>query len=157
MCVAHEDGSPERLPVKAKKKPPKEVAAAAVWLERRGKLLAVRRGAGGLLGGLWGPPSGDLEAGEAAADAVLRQSRTQLGLELENVKELGQVKHIFTHRSLTLHVYWCDTLRGRARYRDFESARWLRIAEFEELPQSSLARKALALFEQRRPGRVMAR
>jgi len=148
-CNAHRTGDATELPVKRKRKPPLRVQAAAVWLERRHKLLAVRRAAGGRLGGLWEAPGSDLDRGQHP-DAGLRDHlRDELGLELNTLEALGEVSHVFTGRTLRLHVYYCSDFRGRGRFSGLEGHRWAPLTELRELPQSSLTRKVVALLQRR--------
>lgn len=152
FCDARAAGDADTLPTKRKRKPPVEVAAAAVWLERRGKLLAVRRAAGGLLGGLWGPPGGDLEAGEDPAGALRRHLETGVGLRAAKLEPLGALTHVFTHRTLELHLFHCDDFAGRTRLSGFDGHRWASPTQLLEMPQSALARRALELLDARASG-----
>ena len=52
---------------------------------------------------------------------------------------------MFTHRSLRLHVFRCDTSEGRVRLDGFDAHRWLPPSALAELPQATLTRKALTL------------
>ncbi len=142
-CRASNEADPEALPVKAKKKAPKPVQGAAVWLERGGKVLVVRRPPEGLLGGLWELPGGDLESGETPEAGVARQVREQLGLEVEELSSCGSVRHVFTHRVLELHVFRGLGGEGRVRRRGPDAHRWLGGDAAAALPLSKVARKAL--------------
>jgi A/G-specific adenine glycosylase len=144
-CNARRAGDAEALPRKTAKARVKQVQGVAVWLERRGKVLAVKREAGGLLGGLWELPGGDLDRGEKPADGVRRLLGERLGLAASNLRRAGQVKHVFTHRSLTLHVLRAEAEAGRLQRRGFTAHRWLHPNALRDLPSASVTRKAVAL------------
>ena len=65
-------------------------------------MLAVRRPTGGLLGGLWDLPGGELAPGESPAAGLKRALRDRVGLAVARVTRVGEVEHVFTHRRLTL-------------------------------------------------------
>jgi A/G-specific adenine glycosylase len=144
-CRARESGDPEAIPVKRPRPKPKRLEAAAAFLERRGKALAVRRPPRGLLGGLWELPGGELRAREKPEEGLARSMRERVGLTLSGTEKLGTVRHVFTHRVLHLHVYRARGAAGRVRLAGFDAHRWLPPARLTELPQSALMGKALRL------------
>ena len=119
----------------------------AVWLERRRRVLAVKRAAGGLLGGLWELPGGDLLRGEKPEDGAQRLVSEGLGLELANVRRVGEVRHAFTHRDLTLYVLQADAGPGRLRRVGLSEHRWLSPSALRALPSATLTRKALGVID----------
>jgi len=61
-------------------------AAAACIRDEEGRILLVRRSDGD---NLWGFPGGGMELGERAAEAVVREVREEIGLEVEPVALIG--------------------------------------------------------------------
>jgi A/G-specific adenine glycosylase len=145
-CDAHRVGDAASLPIKARKKPARRVAAAVGLVVRRGKVLAVRRPTGGLLGGLWDLPGGELAPGESPAAGLKRAIRDRVGLVVTRVSRVGEVEHVFTHRKLTLHVYRCNTPTGRTRLAGFDSHKWLSPHAVPALPHGTVTAKALDLL-----------
>jgi len=147
LCPVAEDCAargrdPEGFPALRRKPPARVVHALAGVLERRGRLLVVRRPSQGLLGGLWELPTA--EGRDPAALVAAVHERT--GLAVATGAALGRVRHLFTHRDLRLEVVALEARGGRlARGRD---ARFCSAAELEALPLAKLMKKALAL---RRP------
>jgi A/G-specific adenine glycosylase len=146
-CDAFATGDAAALPVQSKKPAVRRIEAAAAWLPRRGKVLAVRRPPSGLLGGMWELPGGDLEMNEEPADGLARNLRERVGLVVGRSDYVGCVEHVFTHRRLRLHLFRCDTPVGRTRLAGFDAHRWLAPDSLGELPLAATMRKALALFE----------
>ncbi len=145
-CQAARAGDAEALPVKAKKTKPLRIEAVAGWIERRGKVVVVRRPHGGLLGGMWELPGGTIEGGVKPEDALRRHLAATLGLSLRRVESAGSVEHVFTHRRLRLHVFRCGKPDGRVRRADLLDHRWLSPSELSQLPHGGPTRKALALL-----------
>ena len=127
------------------------VASARASEQREQCALLVRRESGGLLGGLWELPGGDLEPGEKPADAARRALRAKLGLEVASLSRAGQVRHLFTHRDLTLHVLRGEALPGRVRREGIAEHRWLVADRVAELASATVTRKALALLDAQSP------
>jgi len=144
-CAALRDGDAEALPLRVRKAPPRAVEAVAALILRRGRVLAVRRPPRGLLGGLWELPGGDLAPRERPEAGLRRALLERTGLAVARAERRGEVEHAFTHRSLRLHVFRCDTPQGRVRLVEFDAHRWLVPSALRELPQASVTRKALAL------------
>ncbi len=143
-CSARADGDPTQLPRKKKRTPVRRMEAAVAWIERGGRALAVRRPEGGLLGGLWELPGGELKAGETPLDGLRRGMAEGVGLKLGKAESAGTVEHLFTHRRLRLHVFRATGVEGRVRRQGFAEHRWLRASALAALPQGGPTRKALA-------------
>lgn len=61
---------------------PEPLVVAAAVIERGGRVLACRRKADRAAGGKWEFPGGKVEAGESPADAVAREIREELGIDV---------------------------------------------------------------------------
>ena len=88
LCRAFQEGTTHLIPKKAPKKPRKVVELRVYLLFCGDKVALRRRGKRGLLAGLWEYPNEEASAWDLAA---------QLGLDPENLTQVGQGKHIFTH------------------------------------------------------------
>jgi A/G-specific adenine glycosylase len=145
-CDANRIGDAELLPIKAKKKKPRPIAATAAWLPRRGTLLAVKRPSSGLLADMWELPGGDLATGAEPMEDLKRTLRENVGLTVSGVETMGEVEHVFTHLRLRLHVFRCKAVKGRLRLTRHAEHRWIKPDGFAELPHAAVTRKALDLL-----------
>jgi A/G-specific adenine glycosylase len=140
FCRAHAGGRAGELPVRTPRAAKRSVRIACVAVERGGRVLLVRRAAGTLLAGTWALPS--VEEGEGEADAALsRRALADLGLKPSGVREVGTVRHVFTHRDLTARV-----LRASAAGEVRGQARWVAGEELDGIALSSFTRKTLRLL-----------
>jgi adenine-specific DNA glycosylase len=94
---------------------------------------------------LWELPGADLAPREEPLAGLRRALLERAGLAVARAERRGEVEHAFTHRTLRLHVFRCDTPEGRVRLVEFDAHRWLVPSALHELPQASVTRKALAL------------
>ena len=146
-CDAHAKGDAESLPIKKKKTRVKPMHAVAVWIEKDGKVLMVRRPEEGLMAGLWELPGGEIEIGEEAKDRVADVLRKTTGLRVRRTESAGHVEHLFTHRKLRLEVFRCQLEpNGRVRRSGYTAHRWVRPDAILELAHAGATRKALALL-----------
>lgn len=145
LCAAEEDGDPEALPVKEKRKPvPRRLAVAGVIQDSRGRLLVVKRADQGLLGGLWKLPGGEVGPGEDPARALEERIHAEVGIRVRAEKEpAATVEHVYSHFRLTLQAHVCRRLEGRPRAGDCDGWQWVEGPEWGGLPFSRADRKVL--------------
>jgi len=143
LCRAAESGTPEAIPRPKRRAKPLEVEALAAIVRRRGRLLLTRRPSRGLLGGLWEVPCVDGDSLPGLVDAIERRT----GLHTRDPEPLGSVRHVFTHRALTLRVVSLRPGPGRLRGGARDDARFCSPGDVADLPLSALMRKTLALAE----------
>lgn len=96
------------------------VVAAAIM--RNGRVLAARRALPPALAGLWEFPGGKVEAGESDADALVREIREELGVEIAVGAALA---HSAIDERTVLRVFASELLTGdeEARF-DHDEIRW---------------------------------
>lgn len=135
VCVAAQEGDPERFPVKRKKKavPHKHVGTGIV-VDRRGRFLIAQRKEGSMLGGLWEFPGGTLEKGETIEQCIARELKEELGIDVEVGRHVITVKHAFSHFTMDLHAYACSLVRGRPRAIHCAAWKWVRPPELRRYP-----------------------
>ena len=137
-CLAHHNGTQQELPIRRPKQPLPQRQAVAAVLNENGSLLLVRRPEGGLLGGLWGFPGGFVESGESDRQALTREIREQLGMEVVIESELSPLKHTYSHFHATLHPYLCRTRTAGIKERG--NVRWVLAEDLETVPMGKLDR-----------------
>ena len=138
-CAARATGDPEAYPARKPRRAPVEVRTVAGALWRRGSLLMERRPSRGLLGGLW-----ELPSHAAGAEALAASLRERTGLETRTARALGTLRHLFSHRALTLEIVELERVGGRFRSGS-EPLRFCATEELEALPLSTLMKRALAV------------
>lgn len=145
-CKARAAGTATKIPARPSKRAPHRWEHACAVVRRGRRILLVQRPEGGLLGGLWELPSGDLD-GEPLDRAVPRILAQTTGLSGTYDQELGRVEHAFTHARLTLRVCTVKEAGGAsspARLRSGRAA-WCAPDDLARLPLSAVARKSLDL------------
>jgi A/G-specific adenine glycosylase len=112
-CSSYLRGLQDSIPPKrAGKVVPHHDVVAAVFRREDGAMFLIRRPSDGLLGGLWAFPSGRRDPGESLEDALRRSLREKLQVRAEIQREVGAVRHAYSHYRITLHGFLCGTAGG---------------------------------------------
>jgi len=99
LCAARAEGTPERYPIKPAKTARPTRHGHAWVMQRAGKVWLVRRPPSGLLGGMLALPGSDWTEGALPEPALPSGP---------DWRELGEVRHVFTHFSLRLTVWQAE-------------------------------------------------
>lgn len=107
-CAALKAGTVLLRPVLPEKRASVSLSVVAGMLRRSdGTVFLRRRPLGGLLGGLWEFPGGKVEEGERPEEALVREMREELGVEILPGPLLCKVSHGYTTFRVSLRVYLC--------------------------------------------------
>jgi A/G-specific adenine glycosylase len=140
ICEARRLGLQDRLPVVTEKKPIPHFIVAAAVIRRGERVLIARRPSQGLLGGMWEFPGGKLEAGEGFPEALKREIREELGVEIEVGEELGQYRHAYTHFRVTLHAFEARLTGAEPEPLEASELAWVEPSRLGEYPMGKIDR-----------------
>ena len=104
FCRARALGTPEDFPARSARPKTRVVAVAVAWIERRGRILLVRRDACGPFRGDWDLPAAVVAAGEPPGRALARALRAQHGLHVRTGSIRVRAKHAILASRLAIEV-----------------------------------------------------
>lgn len=110
----------------------KTIEVVASIIHQDGKILATQRGYGDFKG-LWEFPGGKMEPGETPEEALRREIREELNIDISVEKHICTVEHDYPNFHLTMHCYWCSIVQGEPILNEHQSARWLEKTEWESV------------------------
>lgn len=142
-CLARARGTVDQRPPSRSRGPLPHHRVALGLVRKEGKLLVQRRPPEGLLGGLWEFPGGKVEEDEEPREAVRRELREELAIEVEVGRALEPVDHAYSHFRVTLLPFRARLVSGSPRARSAEEWRWAGPAELEELAVPTANRRIL--------------
>ncbi|MET7759359.1 (deoxy)nucleoside triphosphate pyrophosphohydrolase [Streptomyces sp. NPDC005389] len=119
------------------------VVVVAGALYDRGRLLAARRSAPVELAGRWELPGGKLEPGESPEEALVRELREELGVEVEPGERIPGEWPL--KPGYVLRVWTARLLSGEPRpLEDHDALRWLTRSELDSVDWLDQDRPAVA-------------
>jgi 8-oxo-dGTP diphosphatase len=111
------------------------VAAAALTdVDRR--VLIAQRPAGKSMAGLWEFPGGKVEAGETCEEALVRELREELSIEvcLECLAPFTFASHAYETFHLLMPLFLCAKWEGEVAPREGQVVKWVRASALRDYP-----------------------
>jgi 8-oxo-dGTP diphosphatase len=99
---------------------------AALIYDREGRVLVTQRPVGKSLEGYWEFPGGKIESGEHGAAALRRELLEELGVEVDSLREVLELRHEYPERHVELSVWKVDQYRGVPAGREGQALCWER-------------------------------
>jgi 8-oxo-dGTP diphosphatase len=118
-------------------------AVVIVLTDDDGRVLMIRRGPHAPRAGWWMPPGGRVEAGESQPDAVRREAREELALEVEPTAAIGSCP---SDDGAWRLVFWRARIVAGALApdpREVADLRWCDRAAYDALEPKFAAHRAL--------------
>lgn len=144
FCKGRAQGIAEQLPRMAKKAPVPHYTVAIGWVVKDGRLLIDQRAPEGFLGGLWELPGGKPKKGETLPQAVQREILEETAVQVDVGRRLCVVRHTYSHFQVSLNVYECHYVGGKARPTGCAAVRW---APFSHLKNYAFAAGTVKIFK----------
>jgi 8-oxo-dGTP diphosphatase len=100
-----------------------------------GHVLMAQRPEGKAQAGLWEFPGGKIEPGETPEEALARECREELALEIENPSVLRSVVHRYPEKTIRLILVECSVRPGSVPVpQEGQSVAWVRPSDLARLP-----------------------
>ena len=109
---------------------PNQVVVAGALIENR-RLLVAQRERPQALAGLWELPGGKVVAGETDAQALARELREELGVEVSVGARLGA--DVALTGEMTLRAYRVSCATGTPQPHDHRALKWIGVDELDGL------------------------
>ena len=107
-----------------------EVVAGIIF--DKGKVFATQRGYGNYKG-WWEFPGGKIEEGESHKEALTRELREELSIEVEVLDLIKTVECEYPEYKVVLHCYEANIVTGEPVLLEHQSSRWLEAEELYNL------------------------
>jgi 8-oxo-dGTP diphosphatase len=122
--------------------------AVAVLIRPDGAALLARRPESKVYSGYWEFPGGKVEPGEPVADALRREIREELGIEIGRAHPWITRVFVYPHATVRLHFHRIYAWRGEPRALEHQAIAWQRPEAMEltpMLPANGPVLRALSL------------
>ncbi|HYB64053.1 MAG TPA: 8-oxo-dGTP diphosphatase MutT [Steroidobacteraceae bacterium] len=104
------------------------VVAAALY-DTRGRVLIAQRPPGKHQAGRWEFPGGKVAPGESETQALVRELREELGIEVTASRPFMRLGHTYPDRSVELSMWIVERFAGTPRGLDGQELRWIAPAD----------------------------
>lgn len=94
-----------------------------------GAVLLASRPQGKPYEGYWEFPGGKVESDESPDQALIRELREELDIEVLQSRFAWMLEHEYAHAHVRLHFFWVRAWRGALRTMEHQQAIWVRQEE----------------------------
>lgn len=110
----------------------KTINVVAAVIMNEGKVFATQRGYGEFKDG-WEFPGGKVEAGESPEEALCREIREELEIEVNVGDLIDTIEYDYPAFHLSMKCYACTIAGGSPHLLEHEAARWLSADQLDSV------------------------
>lgn len=110
----------------------KTINVVAAVIMKEGKVFATQRGYGEFKDG-WEFPGGKVEAGESPEEALCREIREELEVEVNVGDLIDTIEYDYPAFHLSMKCYACTIAGGSPHLLEHEAARWLSADQLDSV------------------------
>ena len=113
----------------------KSIEVVASMIFREGKVLCVQRAEHEkeYVSLKWEFPGGKVDVGESRKEALVREIREELSVDIEVSEFLMTVEHTYPDFHLSMHVFKCVLDQGEISLNEHVALKWLSVDELNQL------------------------
>lgn len=108
----------------------KIVEVVAAIIKKEDKIFITRRGYGEFID-MWEFPGGKIEDGESKEEALKREIKEELELDIENLEYLTTVDYDYPNFHLKMDCFICEIAGGKLSLNAHNDAKWINFDELD--------------------------
>ena len=110
----------------------KHIEVVAGIIKDGDKIFATQRGYGEFKDG-WEFPGGKMEPGETPQEALARELKEELAVDVNVGEFLCTVDYDYPTFHLTMHCFCCSVIGGELTLLEHEASKWLKMTELHSV------------------------
>ncbi len=130
-CLAYKKGIVDKIPYQGNKKIIQSIDVAIVVLRKSSKVFIQKRPNSGLMAGLWEFSGGKIHSSESPESALSREIKEELGLTINLLKKIKNIKHFYTSFKVHLHCFESDSFSGTPQLNVAVDSKWVRLSDLK--------------------------
>ena len=109
----------------------KVIEVVAAIIKKEDKIFITRRSYGEFAD-MWEFPGGKIELGETRDDALIREIKEELELDINNLEYLSTVEYDYPNFHLIMHCFICEICGGKLNLNAHNDAKWVSLDELSK-------------------------
>lgn len=110
----------------------KEIKVVAAIIQKENKILATKRGYGEFIN-MWEFPGGKIESGETKEQALVREIKEELNIEINVDKFAIDIEYQYPNFYLFMSCFMCSIKEGSIELLEHNDGRWITKEELNTL------------------------
>jgi A/G-specific adenine glycosylase len=150
-CQALQMGVVSLRPIVQRSRDILPIHTAVGILGRQGKVFIQKRAPSGLMPHLWEFPGGKIQGEETPEEALVREFREELELNIRVLQKIAVIRHQYTTFRVTLHAFACQTVDAcwKPVLRSAVDGRWVGLEELDRYTFPAANRKLIRRIQEK--------
>ena len=111
----------------------KTLEVTAAIIRQNGKVLICQRPVEKNCGLLWEFPGGKIEANETSEQALIREIKEELDIDIEVNELIDRIEYDYPDFHLSMDCFWCKIIGGHLVLKEASNAKWLTKANIDSV------------------------
>lgn len=110
----------------------KTIQVSAAIIKRNNEIFTTCRSYGDFKD-MWEFPGGKIEPGETREEALIREIKEELKLDIKISKYITTIDYDYPNFHLTMHCFLCEVCGGKLHLNAHNEVRWVPLEELDKL------------------------
>tara|TARA_X000000368_G_scaffold354418_1_gene295923 strand:- start:6493 stop:6888 length:396 start_codon:yes stop_codon:yes gene_type:complete len=108
--------------------------SAGILINNDNQILLSQRTADKSFPGQWEFPGGKIESSETAHEALIRELKEELGIDIDNSYLFKRIEHYYDSFTANIEFFLVDSWSGELSGEEGQLVRWFSVRDLRDLP-----------------------
>ena len=108
--------------------------SAGILINNDNQILLSQRTADKSFPGQWEFPGGKIESSETANEALIRELKEELGIDIDNSYLFKRIEHYYDSFTANIEFFIVDSWSGELSGEEGQLVRWFSVGDLKDLP-----------------------
>ncbi len=116
-----------------------KVVVGVILNDQKNQVFLTKRRSNQDLAGMWEFPGGKIEDGESVGDALYRELKEEIGIEVKQFVPLLIKQYSYAHKAVELHCFIVSSYFGIPTPQESQEGKWVHISQLDtiEMPEAN--------------------